>query len=119
MDGEERWMIQGRSCHVLNSGRPSLFCHHICSGPFRGLPSVGLCFEAHVKTARREGGAPRYVPSRIWLGIFHGPRLNVMGNEWLAVSGSDIMSYFLMSHLHHDSVNFFALLVPDPTLLYD
>ena len=92
MDGEERCMIQGRSCHVLSSGRPSLFCHPIPSAVVLPFITIGwpLLEAAHVKTARREGGAPRYVPSRIWLGIFHGPRLNVMGDEWLAVSESDL-----------------------------
>lgn len=95
---------------MLSSGRPSLFWHPICNGPsVHYLPSVGLCFEAHVKTARREGGDPRYVPSRIWLGIFHGPRLNVMGDdEWLYLMNLiSLMSYSFMSHLYHDSVNFF------------
>lgn len=59
MDGEERCMIQGRNCHVLSSGRPSLFCHPIPSAVVLPFITIGwpLLEAAHVKTARREGGA--------------------------------------------------------------
>lgn len=107
---EWRKRIQGRSCHVLSPGRPSLFCYPICNGPSVHYHQLAFASRfAHVKKLPdgREV-SPRYVPSRIWFGIFHGPRLNVMG--WGSVHDESDLSHVIFLHvssLHHDSINFF------------